>query len=154
MLYYEFAGKITFQDGRYKVALLLKEFHESLADNYLLSVRRLRGLFQRLKHDPEILKEYDRVIQKQLAKGVIEPVTLMKRPPIKCTISLTTVWSAFTWTSACTKDPNFTSLFLILSFDSYPTKLPSLPMWRRHSSWLQSMRRTVMFPIHLGGQCG
>ena len=96
MLYYEFAGKITFQDGRYKVALLLKEFHESLADNYLLSVRRLRGLFQRLKHDPEILKEYDRVIQKQLAKGVIEPVTLMKRPPIKCTISLTTVWSAFT----------------------------------------------------------
>ena len=42
-----------------------------LADNYLLSVRRLRGLLRQLKHDPE---EYDRTIQEQLAKGVIEPV--------------------------------------------------------------------------------
>ena len=70
----EFAGNITFQDGCYKVSLPWKEFHEPLADNYLLSVRRLRGLLQRLKHDPEILKEYDRTIQEQFAKGVIEPV--------------------------------------------------------------------------------
>ena len=48
--------------------------HEPLADNYLLSVRRLRGLLQQLKHDLEILKEYDCTIQEQLAKGVIEPV--------------------------------------------------------------------------------
>ena len=141
-----------------------KEFHEPLPDNHLLSVRRLRGLLQRLKHDLEILKEYDHMIQEQLAKGVLEPVSPMKRPPIKCTISLITAWSAVTrqppscvWSMtrlqprrhlAChcayTKDPNFTGLFLI-SFDSDPTKSPSLPMWRRHSSWLQSMRRTVMF---------
>ena len=31
-------------------------------------------MMQRLKHDPEILKEYDCTIQEQLAKGVIEPV--------------------------------------------------------------------------------
>ena len=72
-LYDEFAGNITFQDGCYKVSLPWKEFHEFLADSYLC-VRRLRGLLQRLKHDPEILKEYDRTIQEQLAKGVIEPV--------------------------------------------------------------------------------
>ena len=59
-LYDEFASNITFQDGRYKVSLPWKEFHGPLADNYLLSVRRLRGLLQRLKHDPYILREYIR----------------------------------------------------------------------------------------------
>ena len=47
---------------------------EPLAENHLLSVRRLRGLLQWLKHDLEILKEYERTIQEQLAKGVIEPL--------------------------------------------------------------------------------
>ena len=93
--YDEFAGNITFQDGHYKVSLPWKEFHEPLADNYLLSVRRLRGLLQQLKHDLEILKEYDRTIQEQLAKGVIEPVF----PDEKITNQvhyLTTVCSAAT----------------------------------------------------------
>ena len=76
----------VFQDGHYKVSLPWKEFNEPLANNYLLSVRRLRELIQQLKHDPEILKEYDRMIHKQLAKGVIEPVFPDERPPIKCTI--------------------------------------------------------------------
>ena len=90
-LYDEFASNIAFQDGCYKVPLPWKEFHESLVDNYLLSVKRLKGLLQWLKHDLEILKEYDRTIQKQLAKGIIEPVFPMRRPLIECTISLTTV---------------------------------------------------------------
>ena len=74
-LYDEFASNIAFQDGRYKVSLPRKEFHEPLADNYLLSVKRLRGLLQRLRHDPTILKEYDCTIQEQLAKGIIETVS-------------------------------------------------------------------------------
>ena len=74
-LYDEFVNNIIFQGGRYKVPLPWKEFHEPLADNYLLSVKRLRGLLQRLKRDPELLKEYDRTIQEQLTKGVIEPVS-------------------------------------------------------------------------------
>ena len=74
-LYDEFASNIAFQDGRYKVSLPQKEFHEPLADNYLLSVKRLRGLLQRLRHDPTILKEYNRMIQEQLAKGIIETVS-------------------------------------------------------------------------------
>ena len=77
--------------------------------------------------DPDILKEYDCMIQEQLAKVVIEPVFPNEKTPVKCTISLTTVWSAVTrkppicvWsmthllrhgTSAYTRDPNFTSLF-------------------------------------------
>ena len=63
MLYDEFASSITFQDGCYEVSLPWKEFHEPLANNYLLSDRRLRGLIQHLKHDPELLKEYDHTIQ-------------------------------------------------------------------------------------------
>ena len=90
-LYDEFASNIVFQDGRYQVSLPWKEFHEPLADNYLLSVRRLRGLLQRLKRDPELLKEYDHTIREQLTKGVIEPVSPMKRPQIKFTTSLTMV---------------------------------------------------------------
>ena len=43
-LYDEFASSITFQDGRYKVSHQWKEFHEPLSDNYLLSVKRLKGL--------------------------------------------------------------------------------------------------------------
>jgi hypothetical protein len=77
-LYDEFASNVTFQDGRYKVSLPWKEFHEPLADNYRLSVKRLKGLLQRLKHDPEILVEYDRTIREQLDKGIIEPVPIGK----------------------------------------------------------------------------
>ena len=47
-LYDEFAATIRFQDGRYKVPLPWKEFHEPLADNYHLCVKRLKGLLKRL----------------------------------------------------------------------------------------------------------
>lgn len=66
--YDEFVINITFQDGCYKVSLPWKEFHEPLADNYQLSVKRLKGLLQRLKHDPEILKEYNWTIEEQLSR--------------------------------------------------------------------------------------
>ena len=75
-LYDEFSRTMTFQDECYKVSLPSKEYHESLEDNYLLSVKRIRGLLRCLRNDPEILELYDRTIQDQLAKGIIEPVLL------------------------------------------------------------------------------
>ena len=72
-LYDEFAATIHFQDGRYKVPLPWKEFHEPLEDNYQLCEKRLRGLLKRLRHDPEALKQYNSTIQDQLEKGIIEP---------------------------------------------------------------------------------
>ena len=63
-----------FQDGRYKVFLPWKEFHEPLPDNYLLSVKRLRGLLNRLRHDPTMMREHDKTIQDQVARGIIEMV--------------------------------------------------------------------------------
>ena len=75
-LYDEFASSITFQDGQYKVSLPWKEFHEPLSDNYLLSMKREKGLLQRLSHDPHTLKEYNCTIREQLKNGIIEPVSL------------------------------------------------------------------------------
>ena len=72
-LYDEFAATIRFQDGHYKVPLPWKEFHEPLGDNYQLCEKRLRGLLKRLRHEPEVLKQYDSTIRDQLEKGIIEP---------------------------------------------------------------------------------
>ena len=73
-LYDDFASNVTFQDGRYKVSLPWKEFHEPLPNNYHLSLKRLRGLQHRLNQDPVILREYDSTIRDQQKKGMIEAV--------------------------------------------------------------------------------
>lgn len=72
-LYEEFAATIRFQDGRYKVPLPWKEFHEPLGDNYQLCEKRLKGLLKRLRHEPEVLEQYNSTIQDQLERGIIEP---------------------------------------------------------------------------------
>ena len=66
--------KINLKDGRYEVSLPWREFHQPLPDNYTLSLRRLKGLLQRLRRDPKILQEYNEIIQDQLSKGIIELV--------------------------------------------------------------------------------
>ena len=37
-------------------------------------MRRLKGLLRHLKHDPDLLHEYDSVIKTQLEKGIVEVV--------------------------------------------------------------------------------
>ena len=49
---------VAFQDGRYRVSLPWKEFHEPLQENYHLGLKWLQGLLRGLNIDPEILKEY------------------------------------------------------------------------------------------------
>ena len=51
-----------------------EKFHDPLPDNHQLSANRLQGLLRRLKQEPAILEEYDRIIQEQLNEGIIEPV--------------------------------------------------------------------------------
>ena len=79
-LYDDFTGVVRFENGRYKVPLPWKEFHDPLPDNYLLSVNRLQGLLRRLKQDPAILEEYNGIIQDQLRRGIIETVPECKTP--------------------------------------------------------------------------
>ena len=79
-LYDTFTKAVKFENGRYKVPLPWREFHDSLPDNYQLSLHRLQGLLRRLKQDPAVLKEYDDTIKEQLKKGIIENVS-PDRPP-------------------------------------------------------------------------
>jgi len=80
-LYDDFAVAVKFENGRYKVPLPWKEFHDPLPDNYQLSVNRLRGLLRRLRQEPAVLREYDGIIQDQLGKGIIEAVPPDETPP-------------------------------------------------------------------------
>ena len=72
---------MKFEDGRYKVSIPWKEFHDPLPDNYQLSVNRLYGLLRRLRQDPAILREYDGIIRDQLKAGIIEAVQPDATPP-------------------------------------------------------------------------
>ena len=74
MLFDDFASSVKFENGKYKVTLPWREFHDPLPYNHQLSANRLRGLLRRLKQEPAILEEYDRIIQEQLNEGIIEAV--------------------------------------------------------------------------------
>jgi len=73
-VYGEFGKGISFKGGRYEVTLPWKESHPILPSHYDLSVKRLTGLFKRLRHTPEILQQYDTVIKDQLERGIVEVV--------------------------------------------------------------------------------
>ena len=59
----------------YFVSWPWKEDAESLPTNFNLARGRLQSLLNRIGKTPEVLHEYDRVIQEQLKTGVIERVT-------------------------------------------------------------------------------
>ena len=48
--------------------------HDPLSDNYGLSLRRLKGLINQLRQTPEILQEYNAIIQDQISKGIVKVV--------------------------------------------------------------------------------
>ena len=57
------------------MSLPWKEFHKPLPDHYQLSLKRIWGLLRRLRQNPSALQEYNHIIQDQLKKGIIEPVS-------------------------------------------------------------------------------
>ena len=69
-----FASSVKMKASRYEVSLPWHECHDPLPTNYNLSRRRLTGLLHRLKQNPEILKEYNSIIQNQLEQGIVEVV--------------------------------------------------------------------------------
>jgi hypothetical protein len=71
---------IEFNGVRYSVELPCKRAHKPLPSNYDNSLKRLNGQFRRLRQQPEILKEYDKIINEQLQQGIIEPVVELERP--------------------------------------------------------------------------
>ena len=73
-LYNELCDTIEFRKGRYEVSLPWKTPKPDLLNNYELSLKRLKGLLRRLRHNPDILHEYDTVIKTQLQQGIVELV--------------------------------------------------------------------------------
>ncbi|XP_065195785.1 uncharacterized protein LOC135827185 [Sycon ciliatum] len=69
-----FQQTIRYDGQRYMVRLPWREDHRALPDNYSLSEKRLQSTLKKLQKSPEILKEYNAVIQEQLQKGIIEEV--------------------------------------------------------------------------------
>ena len=62
-------------DGWYETGLLWKSNHDALHNNKNGSIARLSSLVRRLQHKPELLEEYDNIIQDQLKQGIIEKTT-------------------------------------------------------------------------------
>ena len=73
-VYDTFNQRISFDGQKYEVSLPWRESHPILHDNYETSERRLKSLLNRLKKEPEILREYDSVIKEQLERGIVEHV--------------------------------------------------------------------------------
>ena len=69
-----FKHSITHDGERYTVHLPWREMHPALPDGYHLSKKRLESTFRKSKKSPEILKEYDAVIQDQLKRSIVERV--------------------------------------------------------------------------------
>ena len=70
----DFEECVCFKNGHYEVTLPWKDPHPPLPDNRQLSLKRLQGLIRRLRQQPSVFKEYNRVIQTQIDDGIVEVV--------------------------------------------------------------------------------
>ena len=78
-VYDKFVQQIRFDGQRYEVSLPWKEHHPSLPDHLDLCHKRLTGLIKRLKQNPQLLEEYNAIIQDQLNQGIVEVLTQPER---------------------------------------------------------------------------
>ncbi|XP_065182125.1 uncharacterized protein LOC135812837 [Sycon ciliatum] len=67
-----FNSTVQIIDGRYQVTLPWKDNNSNLPSNYGLAMGRMKTLSRRLESSPELLHQYDTVIQHQLNTGIIE----------------------------------------------------------------------------------
>ena len=70
----QFKETLTFEDGRYHVNWPWKEENPDLPINRELALGRLKSNVSRMRNKPEVMKQYDNIIQDQLEKEVIERV--------------------------------------------------------------------------------
>ena len=75
MIQDKFHNSLKFQNNRYEARLPWKSDHPELEDNLKLSKQWLIGLLSRLRRNPALIKEYNAIIQEQLHRGIIQPVT-------------------------------------------------------------------------------
>ncbi|XP_068723854.1 uncharacterized protein [Montipora capricornis] len=74
-VYNDFKEQLRRSDeGWYETGLLWKHGHDLLPINKQGSLRKLESLLKKLQKEPNLLDQYDEVIQDQLAKGIVERV--------------------------------------------------------------------------------
>ena len=73
-----FVDEIQFTGSRYSVKLPWKAGHGPIPQNYSTCVSRLKNQLRRLKDDPDVLKEYDKIISEQIQEGIVSKVTGME----------------------------------------------------------------------------
>ena len=73
-VYQKFVEDVSFRGGRYCVRLPWKFPRIMLPDNQELCQRRLYNLLRRLQQSPQILAQYNEIIQDQLRQGIVEIV--------------------------------------------------------------------------------
>eukprot|EP00731_Ephydatia_muelleri_P007453 Em0003g1701a len=73
-VYQKFVEDVSFCGGRYCVRLPWKFPRIMLPDNQELCQRRLYNLLRRLQQSPQILAQYNEIIQDQLRQGIVEIV--------------------------------------------------------------------------------
>lgn len=66
--------EISFNGSFYEVGLPWKENCSPTSSNYRMCESRLRSLHHKLKEEPELLREYDKIIQEQLRNNIVEKV--------------------------------------------------------------------------------
>ena len=76
-----FVNEIEFTGDRYSVKLPWKAGHGPIPHNYSTCAARLKNQLKRLKEDPDVLKEYDRITNEQIQAGIVSTVTEMEDAP-------------------------------------------------------------------------
>ena len=70
----EFNKSIQLVNGRYQVRWPWREENPNLFNNYKLSYGRLASTVNRLKENPETMKQYSNIIEGHVEKGIIEKI--------------------------------------------------------------------------------
>lgn len=65
---------INFVDGRYQTTLPWKTETGGLPTNFNIAHKRLRAVVTKLKKEPIVMEEYERILQDQLKEGIIEQI--------------------------------------------------------------------------------
>ena len=82
-----FMLSISYQEGRYTVNLPWKYDHADVPNHLVMCESRLRSLLRKLQHKPDLLLEYDKIIQDQLKGGIVEMVNPDQLSTLSQTIS-------------------------------------------------------------------
>ena len=85
--------KIEFNGVRYSVKLPWKQGHERIPANYANSLSRRKGQVKRLSKEPNVLKEYDKILGEQLNSGVVEEVADLERKRMRSLFTSSSCYS-------------------------------------------------------------